>query len=45
MKKNLVLIKKLIFLVLLMPAFASAQDKPNILVIWGADIGQSNISA
>ncbi len=22
-----------------------AQDKPNILVIWGDDIGQSNISA
>jgi len=45
MKKNLVLFKKLIFLVLLMPAFASAQDKPNILVIWGDDIGQSNVSA
>jgi len=28
-----------------MPAFASAQDKPNILVIWGDDIGQSNVSA
>ncbi|HNP59729.1 MAG TPA: arylsulfatase [Nitrospirales bacterium] len=27
----------------LSPAFA--QDKPNILVIWGDDIGQSNISA
>ena len=24
---------------------ASAQDKPNILVIWGDDIGQSNVSA
>jgi len=24
---------------------ASAQDKPNILIIWGDDIGQSNISA
>lgn len=24
---------------------ANAQDKPNILVIWGDDIGQSNISA
>ena len=23
----------------------AAQDKPNILVIWGDDIGQSNISA
>ncbi|SFK86275.1 arylsulfatase, partial [Shimia haliotis] len=27
------------------PTFAMAQDKPNILVIWGDDIGQSNISA
>ena len=28
------------------PAIANAQgDKPNILVIWGDDIGQSNISA
>jgi arylsulfatase len=26
-------------------ASAQAQDKPNILVIWGDDIGQSNISA
>ncbi len=25
--------------------FASAADKPNILVIWGDDVGQSNISA
>jgi len=24
---------------------AQAQDQPNILVIWGDDIGQSNISA
>ena len=24
---------------------AAAQDKPNILVIWGDDVGQSNISA
>ena len=26
-------------------ASAEAQDKPNILVIWGDDIGRSNISA
>ena len=24
---------------------ALAQDKPNMLIIWGDDIGQSNISA
>ena len=32
--------------VLLLPAAAPAQDaqKPNILVIWGDDVGQSNIS-
>ena len=31
---------------LVMPiAFANAQDRPNILVVWGDDIGQSNISA
>ena len=28
-----------------LPQTATAQDKPNILVIWGDDIGQSNISA
>lgn len=27
------------------PALAQSGDKPNILVIWGDDIGQSNISA
>jgi len=26
-------------------AVVQGQDKPNILVIWGDDIGQSNISA
>ncbi len=30
---------------LLLPVAAAAADKPNILVIWGDDIGQSNISA
>jgi arylsulfatase len=30
---------------LLFAGLASAQDKPNILVIWGDDVGQSNISA
>ena len=35
----------LLTLCLLMVASISAQKKPNILVIWGDDIGQSNISA
>jgi len=30
---------------LFMMAHGQAQEKPNILVIWGDDIGQSNISA
>jgi arylsulfatase len=35
------------FLILFIFSFVSlmAQDKPNILVVWGDDIGQSNISA
>ena len=31
--------------VVLWPGVALAQDKPNILVIWGDDIGQFNVSA
>ena len=27
------------------PISANAQQKPNIVIIWGDDIGQSNISA
>ena len=30
---------------LLVPLFGIAADKPNILVIWGDDVGQANISA
>ncbi len=30
---------------LIVPSAILAQDKPNILVIWGDDVGQSNISA
>ncbi|MGD8699348.1 MAG: arylsulfatase [Gemmatimonadales bacterium] len=30
---------------LALPGPSSAQDRPNILVVWGDDIGQSNISA
>ena len=32
-------------LILTSPALAAGSQKPNILVIWGDDIGQSNISA
>ena len=40
------LIKKIVpGLLLLASSIAAAQEKPNILVIWGDDIGQSNISA
>ena len=35
----------LVMLTLLFALPSLAQDKPNILVIWGDDIGQSNISA
>jgi hypothetical protein len=34
----------LAMMTLLFSATASAAEKPNILVIWGDDIGQSNIS-
>jgi arylsulfatase len=34
-----------VLLTVVMTTAASAQSKPNILVIWGDDIGQSNISA
>lgn len=34
-----------LFLVILLVQPAAAQDKPNILVIWGDDIGWSNVSA
>ncbi|QDT68969.1 Arylsulfatase [Planctomycetes bacterium MalM25] len=36
---------RLLMLAALAPVGAFAADKPNILVIWGDDIGQSNISA
>jgi arylsulfatase len=35
----------IVVVVTMMAGLASAKDKPNILVIWGDDIGQSNISA
>ncbi|WP_416383906.1 arylsulfatase [Ruegeria faecimaris] len=50
MKHNLGITKSAILgalsvAVLVVGTPVSAQDKPNILVIWGDDIGQSNISA
>ncbi len=42
MKKKLV---SIIILLLTSTAILWAQNKPNILVVWGDDIGQSNISA
>jgi arylsulfatase len=37
--------KLLIAFIILSVVALTAQDKPNVLVIWGDDIGQSNISA
>ena len=34
-----------LFTVMVLSSTAFAQDKPNMLIIWGDDIGQSNISA
>ncbi len=34
-----------ITLLMMLAGTATAQDRPNILVIWGDDVGQSNISA
>ena len=34
----------IVVVVTMMAGLASAKDKPNILVIWGDDVGQSNIS-
>jgi arylsulfatase len=39
------LIRAVLIVALVLPVVAQAEDKPNILVIWGDDIGQSNISA
>ena len=38
-------LRVLLTILLLLPAAAFAQDKPNILVIWGDDIGWFNVSA
>jgi arylsulfatase len=44
-RESLIKIAILAVLVAASAVPAAAQDKPNILVIWGDDIGQSNISA
>jgi arylsulfatase len=43
-KKQFALKRKYFFLLIALPWMALAQDKPNILVIWGDDIGTWNIS-
>lgn len=46
--RNLVQIKQLLLLALIVigaSAYSQKNKKPNILVLWGDDIGQSNISA
>ncbi len=43
-KKMAMPFRILLLCAILMPIVAQAADKPNILVVWGDDIGQSNIS-
>ena len=40
-----IVLTALILAVMAVAGTASAQDQPNILVVWGDDIGQSNLSA
>ena len=44
MKNNLKLFRVALLLFILTPILSIAQDKPNILVIWGDDSGTWNIS-
>ena len=44
MRSNVLKIAVLGALVVALAGTAAAQDKPNILVIWGDDIGMENIS-
>ncbi len=43
--KALLLALFALVLLVMLPAGAAAADKPNIVIIWGDDIGQSNIGA
>ena len=45
MKPSRLLSASLLGIGLLISSYASAATKPNILIVWGDDIGQSNISA
>jgi len=45
MRPKSVLTALILALVMTAASTASAQDQPNILVVWGDDVGQSNISA
>jgi arylsulfatase A-like enzyme len=38
------LLRSTVLSIAILPAAAMAADKPNILVVWGDDVGQSNIS-
>ena len=44
-KRTFILSAVLMITFILTAGLALAADKPNIVVIWGDDIGQSNISA
>jgi len=45
MRSNVLRIAVLTVMVVALAGTAMAQDKPNILIIWGDDIGQFNVSA
>jgi arylsulfatase len=45
MKNQFTLLRKYFFLLFILPAIAAAQDRPNIVVIWGDDIGYWNVGA
>ena len=45
LKSNIKWLGLIVLVTMLSASFASAQDQPNILLIWGDDVGRSNISA
>ena len=45
MNHQATLLRKGLFLLLVLPVLALAQEKPNIVVIWGDDIGYWNVGA